>query len=99
MILDIFKTKCPHCGVHIYPEYFRDCPSRKCGKCKSEIIVTLKATYIARMFFFVCLFFVGPFLAYVFDRAIWIILLAIIVGLVGYAKLTSYSKDAKATDL
>ena len=99
MIFNLFKTKCPHCEENIYPEYFRDSQSKICEKCESEIIINLKATYFARMFFFACLFLLLPFLAYIFGREAWIILLAIIVGLIGYAKLTTYSKDAKFTDL
>jgi hypothetical protein len=99
MIMDIFKTRCPYCGVNMYPEYIREIRSRKCEKCESEIVINLKSTYFARLFFFSCLFIFGPLLGYIFDRATWTIVAAIIVGLIGYAKFTIYSKDAKFTDL
>ena len=99
MISDLFKTKCPHCGGKIYPQYFRDTQTRKCEKCQGDVIINLRAKYFANMFFLVCLLFVGPVLVHLFDRGVWIYFLAIIVGLIGYAKFTNYSKNAKLTDL
>ena len=91
MISEILKTKCPLCNESIYPEYLKDSAERTCPHCGKSFPVTFKAVIKARALALSC-FFVFPVfvLGLTGEEALWMLPLCVLVGFVGYGKLTSY---------
>ena len=91
MISNILKTGCPVCNGSIYPEYLKDSDERTCTQCGKSFPVTFKAVIKARAFALFC-FIICPVFVYglIGEKALWILPVCVLVGFVGYGKLTSY---------